>query len=55
MSKKSFFPRVPLMGKENDKQEKWKTSLSMSIFLNLSHSPTFVMQNGDGCASSPVK
>ena len=38
-----------------DKYEKHETCLSMSIFLNLSHSPTFVMQNGDSGTSSPVK
>ena len=30
------------------------TSLSMSIFLNLSHSPTLVMQNVDAGTSSPM-
>nr|GMD22143.1 hypothetical protein Iba_chr08aCG8030 [Ipomoea batatas]GMD23639.1 hypothetical protein Iba_chr08bCG7190 [Ipomoea batatas] len=29
------------------------TSLSMSMFLNLSHSPRFVMQNGERGTSSP--
>lgn len=38
-----------------DKYEKHETCLSMSTFLNLSHSPTFVMQNGDSGTSSPVK
>lgn len=31
-----------------------ETCLSMSIFLNLSHSPTLVMQNGESGTSSPV-
>lgn len=31
------------------------TSLSMSMFLNLSHSTTLVMQNAEGGTSSPVK
>jgi hypothetical protein len=32
-----------------------ETCLSMSIFLNLSHSPILVMQNGDSGTSSPVQ
>lgn len=32
-----------------------QTSLSMSIFLKASHSPIFVMQNGDNGVLSPVE
>lgn len=35
------------------KKRKKQTSLSMSIFLSLSHSRAFAMQKGDGGTSSP--
>ena len=52
---------MPTIKKKNQiiyktiRMERTKTSASMSMFLNGSHSRTFVMQNADEGESSPIR